>query len=104
MKKAFRKIISMACITVMTVSLATVDASALTRRLYGDVNNDGIIDNKDVELIQEYLVDLVELDKYQLIAADVDKDGEVSIMDATLIQKLIEGLIDELPSGNAFLY
>lgn len=104
MKKTFKKIISMAYVTVLTLGLATVDASALTRRLYGDVNNDGIIDNKDVELIQEYLVGLAELDKYQLIAADVDKDGEVSIMDATLIQKLIEGLIDELPSGNAFLY
>lgn len=104
MKKTFKKIISMACIGAIMCSLSTVDTSALTRRLYGDVNNDGIINREDVTLIQEYLVDAVEFDKYQLIAADVDADGEVSIMDATLIQKLIEGLIDELPVGSAFLY
>ncbi len=84
MKKTFKKIISMACITVMMCGLATVEASALTRRLYG--------------------VKAVEFDKYQIIAADVNGDGEVTSADALLVLRLVEGLIDDLPVGSAFLY
>ncbi len=104
MKKTFKKIISMACITVMMCGLATVEASALTRRLYGDVNNDGIINREDADLILQYAVKAVEFDKYQIIAADVNGDGEVTSADALLVLRLVEGLIDDLPVGSAFLY
>ncbi|MCI8670196.1 MAG: hypothetical protein HFI34_11880 [Lachnospiraceae bacterium] len=104
MKNTFKKIISMACVTVLTTGLATVDASALTRRLYGDINNDGIINQTDVDILQQYMVKLIEFDKYQLIAADVDGDGRVSLNDVITLKRLVDGYIDELPVGTSFLY
>lgn len=47
---------------------------------------------------------MVELDKYQLIAADVNADNCVDITDVTDIQKLLAGIIDEFESGDYFVY
>lgn len=104
MKNFFKKSFAGLCITVTLCSMSIVDAHALTRRLYGDVNGDGVISKADVTLIQEYLVGKKDLDKYQLIAADVDGDGEVSLKDASLIQKLLAGLITEFSVGECFYY
>lgn len=46
-------------------------------------------ENADVTAVQKYLVELLVLDQAQLLLADVNQDGEVSIADATLIQMMI---------------
>ncbi len=102
-KKTIKKAIAVICI-VATCSIAIVSTGALTRRLYGDVNGDGIISNADVTLLQQYLVKSATLDKYQLIAANVNGDNYVDVNDATMISKLISGLIDEFPVGDYFVY
>lgn len=104
MKKTIKKSIAVICIIAMMCSIAIVSAGALTRRLYGDVNGDGVISNADVTLVQQYGVGLVTLDKYQLIAADVNGDGVVDITDATMISELLYGLIDGFPVGDYFVY
>ena len=104
MKKAIKKFIAVACVAATMSSVAIISASALTRRLYGDVNGDGVISKADSTMIQEYLVGSVELDKYQLIAADVNADGYVNISDATDIQMLLAGAIDEFEAGDYFVY
>lgn len=35
---------------------------------------------------------------------DVNGDGEVTIYDAAMVQKLLEGIIDEFPVGVCFYY
>lgn len=104
MKNFFKKSIAGLCVAAILCGTSVIDAHALTRRLYGDVNGDDIISIDDATLIQKYLVGLEELDKYQLIAADVDKDGKVTIKDATLIQKLLAGIITEFETGECFYY
>lgn len=54
---------------------------------YGNVDRKGDINVKDATLIQKYLANLVELEKYPLRLADVNSDGKVNIKDATAIQK-----------------
>lgn len=104
MKKTIKKAIAVICIVATMCSIAIVSTGALTRRLYGDVNGDGIISNADVTLLQRYIVKSATLDKYQLIAANVNGDNYVDVNDATMISKLINGLIDEFPVGDYFVY
>ena len=61
----------------------------------GDPNNDQEIDVLDAEAIQLYLVrDTKKLGVFDKLAADVDLDGYVSIVDATRIQRYAAGLCD----------
>ena len=50
----------------------------------------------DATAIQMHLTDNITLEEEQLVYADADKDGEVSVMDATAIQMYLVGLIEEL--------
>ncbi len=104
MKKTIKKTIAVICIFATMFSIAIVSTGALTRRLYGDVNNDGVISQADVELIQKNITGIVEFDTYQKIAADVDASGQVTISDAILIQKLLSGIITGFPTGDFFVY
>ncbi len=108
MKKTLRKIVAMVCAVMIMCSIAVMSVSAdsrkLTRRLYGDVNGDGIISKADVTITQQYIVDLVELDNIQKIAADVNGDGTINVIDLTDINKLLAGLIDEFEVGECFYY
>lgn len=104
MKKNLKKIIAAFLAATIFCSVTTVDAYALTRRLYGDVNNDGIISNADITLVQQYIARLVTFDTYQKIAADVNGDGKVSMVDVTLMQEVLAGKIDGFPVGDYFMY
>lgn len=58
--------------------------------ILGDVNEDGIIDNNDVQLVQNYIVGTEPyLTEKQYRAADVNKDGEITTRDASLIEDMI---------------
>lgn len=61
--------------------------------LYGDVNNDGIINVTDATLVQKHAADLLKLSDDELKRADVNFDGVVNVHDSTLIRKYIAGLI-----------
>lgn len=104
MKTKFNKIVAAICIVATVSSVSVVGASALTRHLYGDINGDGVISMADANLVQQYLAGIVELDKYQKIAADVNADGVIDIDDVTDIQKLLAGYFDEFEAGKYFAY
>lgn len=104
MKKKIKKFIAIVCVATTMCSMAAISSSALTRRLYGDVNGDGVISNADAILTQKYTLGTETFDKYQKIAADVDGDGTVGLADAIVIQKLLAGLITEFPVGECFYY
>lgn len=53
---------------------------------------------EDVFLIQRYLSETItDLSSDQFRAADVDGDDEISILDSTLIQKYLSGIINVFP-------
>lgn len=56
----------------------------------GDINNDGVIDNEDVVLIRSYLANTTTFTEEQESRADVNKDGEITIEDATYLSKYID--------------
>lgn len=67
--------------------------------MMGDIDNNGTIDYDDVNLVQQYIANLISLTNEQLIVADVNGDGNISIADARNIQKMYYGLITEFDNG-----
>lgn len=61
--------------------------------IFGDVNQDNIVNVTDATAIAKYLAEIDDIDEYLLKYADVNRDGVVSIMDVTQIQKIVVELI-----------
>jgi len=54
----------------------------------------------DADLVKEYLIGKRTLSPAQLDIADVDRDGDVDIRDALMIESYVNGLIWKLPDRN----
>ena len=54
----------------------------------------------DATQLQKYLVSLCDLTDTQKVLYDIDKNGELTITDATNIQKIVVGLTSDIPSEN----
>lgn len=55
--------------------------------IYGDANGDGMINAKDLLMIQKNNIKIKELEGVNLTAADVNRDGKVNAKDLLLVQK-----------------
>ena len=69
------------------------NGSAVT--LYGDVNEDGSVDNLDVTLINKYLLGTAELSEQGKKNADVDANGTIDTTDSLNILKCCQKLIEQ---------
>ena len=80
MKKA--PIVLVALCLMMT---AVMGVSAAGATVYGDVNGDGNVNNRDLGILQQYLN---EWDvKVDILAADLNGDGRVNNRDLGMLQK-----------------
>ena len=59
--------------------------------ILGDADLNGEISITDVTLIQKYIADTIQFESSQLKVADVTEDKNISIDDATDIQKKLAG-------------
>jgi len=75
-------------ITILIITFASMTISA-PEVTYGDVNQDGSIDVRDVVLAMQYIIGLKDLTEDQFKAADVNKDGSVDVQDVTMIMRHI---------------
>lgn len=64
--------------------------------LWGDINDNGLIDSFDAATILRYDIGVITLTESQLAAADVNGDGCVDSADATVILKYDVGLLDRI--------
>ena len=53
------------------------------------------LDHKDVEKVMNHIRGVEKLNSYQQLAADVNGDGQITIMDANLIERMVSGSIEE---------
>ncbi|MEE0930801.1 MAG: leucine-rich repeat protein, partial [Acutalibacteraceae bacterium] len=60
----------------------------------GDLSGDDIISIKDVLYLMKYLVGDMELTDSQIVCADVNDDGELTLADAVMIQKAVLGILE----------
>ena len=70
-------------------SIKTKKELVRTKAVIGDVNEDGIINGGDTNLIYRYASGNLILEKQQLLNADVNADGEVNTIDQLLIYRLV---------------
>ena len=61
----------------------------------GDINNDGLKNITDSNLILKYMKGMTEFDENQILAGDLNKDGFVNVTDYTVYIKYLKG-IEEL--------
>lgn len=64
---------------------------------YGDLNRDGV-DVFDAMMIMQYVVGSLPLNEYQLAAAKVCGDSEVSVFDAMMIMQYVVGSLSSFPA------
>lgn len=53
----------------------------------GDINGDGVVDAKDLQLIQDYIMGYITLSNKEFKAADINKDGKVTSTDYMLLKQ-----------------
>lgn len=59
----------------------------------GDVNGDGRITIEDMLLVSAHMVELIELQGNQFVAADVNNDNEISVSDLAGINLMRSGKV-----------
>lgn len=96
MTSKFRKILSSTIagsLLICSVIGSTMSVSAATASKYE-------YSVTDSTQLQKYLVRLGDLTDTQKVLYDIDKNGELTITDATNIQKIVVGLTSDVPSEN----
>ena len=96
MTNKFRKILSSTIAGSLLICSAigsTMSVSAATASKYE-------YSVSDATQLQKYLVSLCDLTDTQKVLYDIDKNGELTITDATNIQKIVVGLTSDVPSEN----
>ncbi len=74
-------------------------SSAVSAQMPGDVNFDGIVDIRDVVMVQRYSLGYQPpLTAMQVSVADVNGDGVVNVIDTNLIMQYIQGYINSFPT------
>ena len=68
------------------------------KEVYGDTDQSGFVSIIDVTLLQQYLAGMIEIDNPLTVKLlDVDLNGKIDVDDATIIQKCIAKIYDDLP-------
>lgn len=98
MKKMFKRVFSSVLAVLVTVAAVTAPPAAFARRAVGDVNLDGYIDESDADLLMSYLTGDEEFSMKQILSADVDFDGELTVRDAVQLYRYVAGTERVLPS------
>ncbi len=85
-------------LVVMFLLLTATYAHGNPEAKFGDINNDGVVDIKDVALVAKHILNIEKLDPDQQELADVNEDGVIDVKDVNIITKYWLGLIDALPT------
>lgn len=79
------------------VFFETRDGNVLVeKKLFGDINEDGIIDIADATEGQKMVAEILECTSEKLYIIDINKDGKLTISDITIIQNYLAGNITSL--------
>ena len=84
-----RKLIALLATLLMLVGMLPLSVSAADTTIYGDVNGDGKVNNRDLGILQQYLNGYdVTIDSD---VADVTHDDKVNNRDLGLLQQYLNG-------------
>ena len=57
--------------------------------IYGDITGDGYVDSADVEVLTDVLLGYTDLDPAQILAADINRDGAVNVLDLQILSESV---------------
>ncbi len=87
MKNSIKRVLSV-FLTVVLIFTSLIVFGAQTSSKLGDVNDDGIVNSKDVIMLKLYLNGKVELDETKI---DINSDGVVDTNDVNLLSRIVAG-------------
>ncbi len=78
--------------TVSTAaSTAVTTTSAVTDIVYGDINNDSLVDTKDIAELQRYLLNVEPLRETKYKSADMNNDKIINCYDYIILKRMVSG-------------
>ena len=78
--------------TVSTAaSTAVTTTSAVTDIVYGDINNDSLVDTKDIAELQRYLLNVEPLSETKYKSADMNNDKIINCYDYIILKRMVSG-------------
>ena len=77
-----------------SINISNPNNLQYTIAVLGDLDNNGIIDQTDKDMLQNYLLNLITLNSQQLLAADTNCDGSVDMSDCINLIYYINKYID----------
>lgn len=77
----------------------TSNAVYVEKRIYGDINNDGLVSTEDALMALQITAGLLDVDGDAYIRGDIDDDGFVTLYDARQILRAASNLTSVQPSG-----
>lgn len=81
--------------TVISLVKDSKTIDTMTIAMTGDVNGDGLINNKDVVLTAQTILEIVENPlECQLISMDANGDGKVNTRDASILSRYLVGKVE----------
>jgi len=93
--------VTLALLSVFILLILLV--STVSSQMLGDVNFDGVVDIRDVVLVQRHILGYQPpLTSVQLTAADVNSDGMVNVVDVNLMMQYIQGYINSFPTHHLY--
>ena len=70
---------------ILNIYLLQPETSTAKEIIYGDVNQDGVVNNYDIIILNKHILGEIELSKDELIASDVNLDNLINKYDVELI-------------------
>lgn len=79
---------------------ANIQFTCLTSsgRKYGDINNDGIIDETDKKLMTQHITGIISLDEESLSAAQIDSVEKIGVRQVIIFQQYTDGTRQTFPA------
>ena len=91
MKKKNKKLMTIILAIFLTVQIAGTTYGVVMKNVQkGEVNDDGLINYTDVELVEKHLIGLEKLSDDKLENADLNNDKRITVTDLTILIKKIE--------------
>lgn len=84
------------------IAAALIGISPVWAQAVGDINGDGRVDARDLEVLQRYLRGEIGLTDGAIQAADIDGDGHITQADAAQLQQIINASAPA-PGANVLL-
>lgn len=84
--------LSMLATPVLSVNAEVVEnvPTEETETLYGDINNDGIVNSSDMDILKKAIFGIGSLTENEFLSADLNVDGKLNTFDLAKISKLVK--------------